>query len=96
VAEGSSSDVDTAVAAARAAFPAWSALSPAQRGLPLRRLAELVAAATPEIAMLDALSLGRPVGAYFDAHYATTQFAYFAQAAYPVARRASTRPASST
>lgn len=86
VSEATDADVDRAVAAAAAAFPAWAALSPAQRGRPLARLAQLISEAdgAGELARLDALALGRPVSSYFDGHYAATQFRYFAEAAYPV------------
>ncbi|KAH8899850.1 aldehyde dehydrogenase [Thozetella sp. PMI_491] len=84
VSEGTAEDVDRAVAAAKAAFPAWSALSPQQRGKHLKKLGEMITAATDELAKLDALSLGRPVSTYFDAHYASTHFHYFSEAAYPV------------
>ncbi len=84
VSEGTAEDVDKAVAAAKAAFPAWSALSPQQRGKHLKKLAELITAATDELAKVDALSLGRPVGTYFDAYYASMHFNYFSEAAYPV------------
>lgn len=82
--EATADDVDKAVAAAGAAFPAWSALSPQQRGRPLARLAQMIADADAELALLDALALGRPVSTYFDGHYAATHFRYFAEAAYPV------------
>ncbi|KAI1335977.1 aldehyde dehydrogenase domain-containing protein [Xylariaceae sp. FL0016] len=84
VAEATTDDIDRAVAAAKAAFPAWSALSPTQRGKPLAKMAELITAANDELAKLDALSLGRPVSTYFDAYYASTQFRYFSEAAYAV------------
>ncbi|KAJ9142470.1 Aldehyde dehydrogenase domain-containing protein [Pleurostoma richardsiae] len=84
VSEGTIKDIDRAVATAKAAFPAWSALSPAERGKPLGRVAQMITDATPELAELDALSHGRPVSTYFDAYYAATHFAYFSQAAYPV------------
>ncbi|KAK3076577.1 hypothetical protein LTS18_012643, partial [Coniosporium uncinatum] len=60
VAEATVGDVDTAVAAAQAAFPAWSALSPQQRGMPLKEMAEKILAAKSELAELDAISMGRP------------------------------------
>ncbi|EXJ94468.1 hypothetical protein A1O1_02864 [Capronia coronata CBS 617.96] len=82
VAEASVDDVDSAVAAAEAAFPAWSALSPSARGKPLKKLAEKIIAAKDELAELDAISMGRPVGGYFDADYAGVHFNYFAEAAY--------------
>ncbi|KAK5165782.1 uncharacterized protein LTR77_008705 [Saxophila tyrrhenica] len=83
IAEATVVDVDTAVSAAEAAFPSWSSLSPTQRGKPLAKLAQLRQDATPELARLDALSIGRPVGTYFDGHYATMHFRYFSEAAYP-------------
>ncbi|KAK5174416.1 uncharacterized protein LTR77_001496 [Saxophila tyrrhenica] len=84
VAEATSEDVDRAVAAAQAAFPAWCNLPPVERGKPLARLGKMIEDATSDLARLDALSLGRPVGTYFDAHYAKMHFNYFAEAAYPV------------
>ncbi|CBX97147.1 similar to aldehyde dehydrogenase [Plenodomus lingam JN3] len=83
VAESTIDDVNTAVDAAEAAFPAWSALSPQQRGVPLKKLAELVLSEKDELAYLDAISMGRPVNTFFDANYAATHFNYFAEAAYP-------------
>ncbi|KAH6660494.1 aldehyde dehydrogenase domain-containing protein [Truncatella angustata] len=84
VAEATTEDVDKAVAAAKAAFPAWSSLSPQHRGRPLARLADLIAAADAELANADALALGRPISTYFDGHYAACHFRYFSEAAYPV------------
>ncbi|CAO2649042.1 Nn.00g099910.m01.CDS01 [Neocucurbitaria sp. VM-36] len=83
VAEATLDDVNTAVNAAQAAFPAWSALSPQQRGAPLKKLGELVVSEKDELAHLDAIAMGRPVSTYFDSHYAATHFNYFAEAAYP-------------
>jgi aldehyde dehydrogenase (NAD+) len=82
VAEASIEDVNSAVAAAEAAFPAWSALSPIERGKPLKKMAEKILAGTEELATLDALSMGRPVGGYFDAGYAGVHFNYFGEAGY--------------
>ncbi|KAH8726264.1 aldehyde dehydrogenase domain-containing protein [Phaeosphaeriaceae sp. PMI808] len=83
VAEASVPDVDAAVDAAQAAFPAWSALSPQQRGVPLKKLGELVVTEKNELAQLDAIAMGRPISTYIDSHYAATHFNYFAEAAYP-------------
>lgn len=83
VAEATLNDVNAAVAAAQAAFPAWSALSPVQRGKPLRKLAELVLSEKDELAKLDAIAMGRPVSTFFDSTYAATHFNYFSEAAYP-------------
>ncbi|KAK4500392.1 hypothetical protein PRZ48_008581 [Zasmidium cellare] len=84
ISEATVEDVDAAVAAAKAAQPAWAALSPQQRGKPLAKLAQMIEDATPELARLDALSLGRPISTFFDGHYAVTHFRYFSEAAYPV------------
>ncbi|RBY79905.1 aldehyde dehydrogenase family protein [Geodermatophilus sp. TF02-6] len=61
VAEGDPADVDRAVAAARAAFPAWSALPPAERAVYLRRIGEELAAHTDELAELMSADVGTPV-----------------------------------
>lgn len=83
VAEATLEDVNAAVDAAQAAFPAWSALSPAQRGASSKKLAELILAEKDELSKLDAIAMGRPVKFDFDFTYAATQFNYFAEAAYP-------------
>lgn len=56
-------DVDAAVASARAAFDAgnWSRADPAERKAVLLRLADLVEAATDELALLESLDAGRPI-----------------------------------
>lgn len=82
VAEASVEDVNSAVKAAEAAFPAWSSLSPIERGKPMKKMAEKILAAKEELATLDALSMGRPVGGYFDANYASVHFNYFSEAGY--------------
>ncbi|KAF1994739.1 aldehyde dehydrogenase [Amniculicola lignicola CBS 123094] len=83
VAEATREDVDLAVDAAEAAFPAWSAMSPFERGKPLKKLGELVMSEKDELAHLDAITMGRPVTTFFDSFYAATHFNYFAEAAYP-------------
>lgn len=76
--------MNAAVDAAQAAFPAWSALSPLQRGAPLKKLAELHLSEKDELARLDAISMGKPISTHgFDITYAVTQYNYFAEAAYP-------------
>lgn len=82
VAEASVQDVDSAVAAAEAAFPAWSSLSPIERGKPLKAMAAKITASSVELATLDAISMGRPVEQCFDSMYAAVQFNYYAEAAY--------------
>jgi betaine-aldehyde dehydrogenase len=61
VAEGTASDVDKAVAAARAALPAWSATSPSERADYLQRVSELLAERTDELALLLSQDMGMPV-----------------------------------
>ena len=82
MAEASAEDVDSAVNAAQAAFPPWSALSPLQRGAPLKKMAEKITSNKSELAELEAISMGRPVSDYFDANYAAVHFNYFGEAGY--------------
>lgn len=81
--EASKQDVDDAVAAAKAAFPAWAALSPYDRGRYLVRLADLILESNDALANLEAESMGRPVSTYFDANAGSKYFRYFSEAAYP-------------
>ena len=55
-------DVDRAVARAKAAFPAWRAVSPGDRAVLLRRLAETIADHREELAQLEARNAGKPIG----------------------------------
>jgi len=48
----------------------------------MKKLAEKILAGKEELATLDALSMGRPVGGYFDADYSGVHFNYFAEAGY--------------
>ncbi len=59
--DGTAADVDAAVAAAKAAFPGWSATSREERGKYLTRIAEELSARTDEIAELVAQEVGTPV-----------------------------------
>ncbi|WP_210493898.1 aldehyde dehydrogenase family protein [Patulibacter sp. SYSU D01012] len=54
-------DVDRAVARARAAFPAWRAVAPADRARLLLRLADAVEAHLEELAELEARDAGHPI-----------------------------------
>ena len=56
-----SSETDAAVARARAAFPAWRAVSPADRGRLLRRLATLVEEHHEELARIESQNVGKPI-----------------------------------
>lgn len=63
VSRGGATDVDAAVAAARAAFRggAWSRLAPRARMAVLFRFADLVEAHGAEFALIDTLDMGKPI-----------------------------------
>jgi acyl-CoA reductase-like NAD-dependent aldehyde dehydrogenase len=54
-------ETDAAVARARAAYPVWRAVSPADRGRLLRRLAMLVEAHHEEISQIESRNAGKPI-----------------------------------
>jgi betaine-aldehyde dehydrogenase len=56
-------DVDAAVAAAKAAFPAWAATPPGERARALLRMADLIEERGEEIADLESADAGKPRGA---------------------------------
>lgn len=82
--EASEQDTDGAVAAAKAAFPAWSALSPADRGVYSKKLAALLRQSGDEFSRLEAISMGRPVKTYFDHGACADTFEHYAEAGYDV------------
>jgi betaine-aldehyde dehydrogenase len=55
-------EVDAAVAAAKAAFPAWREVAPADRATLMRRLADAIEARAEELAVLEARNAGKPIG----------------------------------
>ena len=55
-------EVDAAVARAKAAFPAWRAVAPADRAKLLRELAEAIEARHADLATLEARNAGKPIG----------------------------------
>jgi acyl-CoA reductase-like NAD-dependent aldehyde dehydrogenase len=55
-------ETDRAVAAARAAYPAWRAMKPADRSRLLRRVATLVEEHLEELAALETANVGKPLG----------------------------------
>jgi len=61
VASANKADVDRAVAAAAEAFPKWSALSAADRGKFLLKLADLIESKAEELATLESLDTGHPM-----------------------------------
>jgi betaine-aldehyde dehydrogenase len=72
-------DVDAAVGAARAAFPAWAALRPGERADLLRGFAALLRAHAAELAMVDAVDGGNPVAELIkDVGIAAGGFDFFA------------------
>lgn len=58
IARGGQEEVDAAVAAARAAFPAWAKLGPKKRGELLNKLADLVEENTETLANIETLDNG--------------------------------------
>jgi len=54
-------ETDAAVAAAKAASPAWRAVSPGDRGRLLRRLATLVEEHHEELAQIESANVGKPI-----------------------------------
>jgi betaine-aldehyde dehydrogenase len=62
IARADAADVDRAVARAKAAFPAWRAVTPADRAALLRRLSDTVLAHREELARLEARNAGKPIG----------------------------------
>jgi aldehyde dehydrogenase (NAD+) len=83
LARGNAADIDVAVAAARRAFDgAWGALSAAERGRLLYRLAMLVGACHEELAQLEARDTGKPLRqARADAAALARYFEFYAGAA---------------
>lgn len=62
VAQGSGEDVDRAVAAARAAFPGWSATSAASRAAVLGKIHELILERKEALAQALSLEMGAAIG----------------------------------
>ncbi len=58
---GTPADADTAVRAAAAAFPAWAATSPKERGEFLTRISEKLAERSDELALIIANEVGMPL-----------------------------------
>jgi 5-carboxymethyl-2-hydroxymuconic-semialdehyde dehydrogenase len=61
VASGGEAEVNAAVAAAKAAFPAWAATPAPQRAKLVRRLGELITAHVPEIARTETNDCGQVI-----------------------------------
>ncbi len=81
VPHGASSDVDAAVAAARAAFEGeYRTLPPVERGRMLARLAALIDANADQLAELESIDNGKPVkfARYVDVAMAVAHLEYYA------------------
>src|SRR3569832_1168642 len=61
ISDGTAADVDKAVKAARAAFPAWSALSGYERGKYLYAIARLVQKHSRLFSVLESMDNGKPL-----------------------------------
>ena len=74
------SDVDAAVDAARAAQPAWAALSHSERAGWLDRIADALEARYEDIAVLESRDTGKPISLAraVDAHRSVSNFRFFA------------------
>jgi len=80
VPEATASDTNAAVAAAKAAFPAWSALDPTARGACLKKLAALIRIHNAELAHLEAISMGMPISNFHYGHTCAFQLDNHAEA----------------
>lgn len=54
--------VDAAVAAAQAAFPVWSAMTPGERSRAMLKIADRIEALADDFAALEMMNCGKPVG----------------------------------
>lgn len=88
--EANVKDVNDAVDAAEAAFPAWRDLGVEKRGEYLRKLSDLINEHTPQLAKLETLSIGRPVHQFVDGAGSASTFRFFADHAWTVQGTAST------
>ena len=80
IAEARAADVDRAVAAARAAFPAWAALAASERGRLLYKLVEKLETCCDELAELESIDTGHPIKdtRFLDVPRSVLNFRYFA------------------
>ncbi|MFG3228843.1 gamma-aminobutyraldehyde dehydrogenase [Kitasatospora sp. NPDC048194] len=83
VALATAADVDTAVAAAKAALPGWSRATPGARSEALTRLAAVLADAAQDLARIETAQTGKPVklATEFDVPGTVDNAAFFAGAA---------------
>jgi len=83
VARGDASDVDAAITAAEAAFPAWSALPNSERARWLEKLADALEAKLDDFAHAESRDGGKPIGLAREAEIprAISNLRFFAHAA---------------
>ena len=82
VAAAGPADLDAAVAAAKAAQPAWGARTAFARAEILFKYADLVRAHAEELALLEARNVGKPIGdARWEANHVADTLRYYAGAA---------------
>ena len=94
VARGGPDDIDRAAQAARAAFPAWASMDPAQRRKVLYRVAEGIEARLDELAEWEVRDMGKPIGAARskDIPRSAHNFRFFADAAEHAFTKAYSKP----
>jgi 1-pyrroline dehydrogenase len=82
VPKGDESDVDRAVAAARAAFETWSLTTPAERSAALFKFADAIAGDAENLSAIESANVGKPKGtADFDVEFTIDNIRFFAGAA---------------
>jgi betaine-aldehyde dehydrogenase len=82
VAAAGIAELDAAVAAAKAAFPAWGARTAVSRAEILFKFSDLVRAHAEELAVLEARNVGKPIGdARWEANHVADTLRYYAGAA---------------
>lgn len=93
-ARGGHEDVDRAVRAARAAFPEWAAMDPAQRRRILYRVADGIEARLDELAEWEVRDMGKPIASARtkDIPRSAHNFRFFADAAEQAHTKAFSKP----
>ncbi len=88
VAMGGAPEIDLAVAAARKAFPAWSALRPNERAVILQRVADALERHQADLAQLESLNVGKAITAAesYDIPFGIRGMRYFADYSVHAAR----------
>ncbi len=61
VADGGADEINAAVAAAKAAFPAWAARPATERAALMRKVGDLIAKHVPELARIETQDTGQPI-----------------------------------